>query len=69
MRAHAFFGHVLRVCRQEFAPSRVWQRFCSARCRSAARRRQEEVHLSEVLVTGTVSGEAKVTYLWGSWPG
>ncbi len=44
-----FSGISCEVCRRGFMPSRAWQRFCSARCRAAARRQLEKDHLSEVL--------------------
>ena len=37
------------VCQVVFTPSRRWQRFCSAPCRSAGRRLQEADRLREIL--------------------
>ena len=48
-RAHAFFDRLLPGLSGVFTPSRQWQRFCSASCRSAARHRTQADKLRELL--------------------
>ena len=48
VRTH-FTGVSCEMSRLMFTPSRAWQRFCSASCRSAARRDREAARLREVL--------------------
>ena len=42
-------GISCEVCQSTFTPTRPWQRFCSAQCRSAGRRQQEADRLSAIL--------------------